>query len=73
MSSKVVDIGSRLGSVLLVGSLFSNAKEYIGIEIDPFFSKLSQSTIEQFKLENVKVKMMLLFKWFLFDFFYKCK
>ncbi|EGC38937.1 hypothetical protein DICPUDRAFT_75483 [Dictyostelium purpureum] len=46
----VLDIGSRLGSLLYTGYLFSDAKELIGIEINEYFSKLQKDFISKYKM-----------------------
>eukprot|EP01132_Coremiostelium_polycephalum_P007841 gene7841-9655_t len=58
LSDKVVlDIGSRLGSVLYTGYLFSNAKELIGIEFNQYFYELQKSFIERYKMKD-RVKLV---------------
>jgi hypothetical protein len=42
---KVVDVGSRLGNNLVVGTLFSNAAELVGVEVDPFFAQESSDML----------------------------
>ena len=42
---RVVDVGSRLGNNLVVGTLFSDAAELVGVEVDPFFAKESSDML----------------------------
>jgi hypothetical protein len=51
----VVDVGSRLGGVLFVGSLFSNARQYVGVEMDTFFAQLSKSIADMFKYDDIAI------------------
>ncbi|EGG13909.1 hypothetical protein DFA_11670 [Cavenderia fasciculata] len=48
----VLDIGSRLGAVLYSGYLFSDAKQLIGLEIDPFFCKLQEKMVAKYQMED---------------------
>eukprot|EP01119_Soliformovum_irregulare_P011567 TRINITY_DN2910_c2_g1_i1.p1 TRINITY_DN2910_c2_g1~~TRINITY_DN2910_c2_g1_i1.p1 ORF type:complete len:313 (-),score=100.68 TRINITY_DN2910_c2_g1_i1:15-953(-) len=49
----VVDVGSRLGSVLYMGHLFSNASKLIGIEMNDFFITLQiQMVTKKFKMAD---------------------
>jgi len=52
----LVDIGSRLGSVLYTGHLMSKASKLVGIEINEYFANLQKELItKKFKL-NIKTK-----------------
>lgn len=44
---KVVDVGSRLGNNLVVGMLFTEAAEHVGVEIDPWFAQESQRMLNR--------------------------
>ncbi|KYQ94191.1 hypothetical protein DLAC_04483 [Tieghemostelium lacteum] len=48
----VLDIGSRLGSVLYTGYLYSSAKELIGIEINSYFHNLQNEMIKKYKMQK---------------------
>ncbi|KAL0486699.1 hypothetical protein AKO1_001629 [Acrasis kona] len=48
----IMDVGSRLGAVLYYAHLFTSTKKLIGVEINPFFAKLQQTTLNKFKMQN---------------------
>ena len=48
----VVDVGSRLGVVLYAACVFANAKEAVGIEINPELCKVQAETIKVFGLDG---------------------
>lgn len=43
----MVDVGSRLGNNLVVGSLFTDAAELVGVEIDEWFAAESQGMLDR--------------------------
>ncbi|KAF0983598.1 hypothetical protein FDP41_010663 [Naegleria fowleri] len=55
----LMDVGSRLGSVLYYVYLFIDplsVKQLIGVEINEFFAKLQQETVTKFKMgEKIKI------------------
>lgn len=53
----ILDVGSRVGALLWVGSLFSNAKQLIGIEINKTFTDLTTQVSKDFQL-NDKIKII---------------
>ncbi|EFA85852.1 hypothetical protein PPL_01084 [Heterostelium album PN500] len=57
-SKKVfLDIGSRLGSVLYTGYLFSNIKQLVGIELDKFFYDLQCDMVKKYDM-NDRIKLV---------------
>jgi len=53
--SVIIDIGSRLGTILYYGYYNSNAN-FIGIEMNSFFIEIQKKIIKKFKLgDKIKV------------------
>jgi len=53
ISGKIlVDVGSRLGAVLYMGYEHSHAAKLIGVEYNPYFSKLQQEIIHEYNMED---------------------
>jgi len=48
----VVDVGSRLGNVLYMGYLFSNAAQLIGVERNTYFCDVQQYIIERYRMQD---------------------
>jgi len=49
---KLLDIGSRLGSVLYTGHLYGQFSKLVGIEINQFFVDLQKNIIKKYKMSD---------------------
>lgn len=62
-SKRILDVGSRLGSVLFGAYLYTPANQIYGIEINKDFCDLQQATVEKYQMQQrIQVRPQLFLK-----------